>query len=192
MSRYALVKDGAILEFRNEAPNRDQTKLPAGKPRMLPVVVEERPDHDPAKETLSGPNFVVEATRVVERFTVTAKTLAERKAQLLIALANKRWQVETGGVVFGGMTISTDRDTQSIVDRSVAAFADGDITGTIDFKTAAGFVQIEEATMRAVKAAGAQHIQACFTREKELTAAISAAATHAALDAVDINSGWGI
>lgn len=190
MSRYALVKDGAILEYRAAAPNFDQTKLAAGKPRLLPVEVEDRPEYDPAKQTLTGPTYVVEATRVIERYTVANKTLAERKAEMLIALADKRWQVETGGVTLGGLTIPTDRDTQSIVDRAVKGFADGDITGLVDFKTAAGFVQIDEATMRAIKAAGAQHIQACFTREKNLTAAINGAATHAALDAVDIDDGW--
>lgn len=190
MSRHALVKDGAILEFRNYAPNVDQAMLAPSKPRMLPVVVEDRPEYDPAKQTLTGPVYVVEATRVVERFNVENKTLADRKAELISALANKRWQIETGGVTLGGMTIPTDRDTQSIVDRAVKAFADGDITGAIDFKTAAGFVQIDETAMRAIKAAGAQHIQACFTRERELTAAIDAAATHAALDAIDITVGW--
>lgn len=190
MTRHALVKDGAILEYRNDAPNVDQASLAPGKPRLLPVVVEPRPEYDPAKQTLTGPVYVVEATRVVERFNVENKTLAERKAEMISALANKRWQIETGGVTLGGLTIPTDRDTQSIVDRAVAAFADGDITGAIDFKTAAGFVQIDEAAMRAIKAAGAQHIQACFTRERELNAAINSAATHAALDAVDINVGW--
>lgn len=190
MSRHALVKDGAILEYRDAAPNVDQSELHPAKPRLLPVEVEDRPEYDPAKQTLTGPTYVVEATRVIERYTVANKTLAERKAQMLIALADKRWQIEIGGITLGGLTIPTDRDTQSIVDRAVAAFADGDITAPIDFKTAAGFVQIDEANMRAIKAAGAQHIQACFTRERELTTAINGAATHAALDAVDINTGW--
>lgn len=189
MAKHALVKEGLVLEFRSEAPNVDQSKLAAGKPRLLPLVVD-RPEIDPARQALTGPTYVVEAAQVIERYTVVARTMADRKAEMLLRLADKRWQVEIGGITLGAVTIPTDRDTQSIVDRAVAAFADGDISGSIDFKTAAGFVQIDEAMMRAIKAAGAQHIQACFTREAELTAGIEGAHTHAALDAIDIEAGW--
>lgn len=192
MTRYALVKGSEILSYGGpEVVNRDQSKLAAGKPRWLPVTeAGDPPAYDPAKQTLSGPVETVSGGAVVLSWALANLTIAQRKERMLAALADRRWQVETGGVTLGGLTIPTDRETQSIVARAVNAFGDGDITGPIDFKTPAGFVQIDEATMRAIKAAGAAHVQACFTREAVLSAEIASATTHAVLDAIDITAGW--
>lgn len=81
MTRHALVKDGAILEYRDAAPNVDQTKLHPAKPRLLPVVVE-RPDHDPETQVLTGPTYVVETARVVERYAARAKNETEIAAMI--------------------------------------------------------------------------------------------------------------
>ena len=117
-------------------------------------------------------------------------TLAELKADAQSRLASRRWQAETGGITVGGIFVPTDRETQGIVDRIVRAFADGDMTGSVNFKAPDGWVQIDEATARAIKAAGAQHIQACFDRESELSALIEAADDADALAAIDLDSGW--
>lgn len=188
---YAVVLNGAIIETRylSEPPNVDQTKLAAHKPRLLKLV-ETRDPINPDRQTYDAPVTTVEAKRVVRHYPAKSIPVADRKSAMLAHLAAKRWAVETGGISLGQITVPTDRDTQSIVDRAVKAFGDGDITGAIDFKTPEGFVQIDEATMRAIKATGAQHIQACFSREAALAAAINAASSHAGLDAIDIDAGW--
>lgn len=81
MTRHALVKDGAILEYRDATPNVDQATLHPAKPRLLPVVVE-RPDHDPETQVLTGPTYVVETARVVERYTARAKNETEIAAMI--------------------------------------------------------------------------------------------------------------
>lgn len=127
------------------------------------------------------------------RLPGTDLTFAERRAAKLSALANRRWQAETGGIVVGGVSVKTDRATQDRVDQIVKAFDDGDITGPVKFKLAPGqWAVLDEATLRAIKATGAQHIQICFSREADLDAAIMAVADGdvAALDAIDIDTGW--
>ncbi|CAH1665899.1 MULTISPECIES: DUF4376 domain-containing protein [unclassified Chelatococcus] len=127
---------------------------------------------------------------LVEIHTLEDIPLEELKAEKLAALAQRRWEVETGGLTVGGLFVPTDRETQAIVDRTVKAFDDGDLTAPIEFKSPAGFVELTVSQLRTIKAAGAQHIQACFKRESVLTTAIAAATTPAALDAIDINQGW--
>lgn len=91
MTEYALVKDGAVIEYRGDAPNVDQTKLAANKPRMLPVL-EERPEYDPASEVIEGPDIVVGATQVTKRWTKRAKTQDEIDA--MIAVVDRRLERE--------------------------------------------------------------------------------------------------
>lgn len=76
MTEYALVKDGAVIEYRGAAPNVDQTQLAPNKPRLLPVV-EDRPEYDQASEALDGPDTVVSAAQVTRRWTKRAKTQSE-------------------------------------------------------------------------------------------------------------------
>lgn len=118
-----------------------------------------------------------------------APTRAERKAALTADVSQKRWEVETGGIVVGGATIMTDRGSQAMVNGAYAgALRNPDVL--IDFKGASGWVTLDAATMIAIGDAVFAHVQACFTRERALHQAIEAAATHAALDAVDVEAGW--
>jgi hypothetical protein len=73
---YAVVANGAVVEYRSTAPNVDQSLLAPGKPRMLPVI-EDRPAYDQASEALDGPDTIVGATQVTKRWTKRAKTQAE-------------------------------------------------------------------------------------------------------------------
>lgn len=79
MSRHALVKDGAILDWRDDPPNRDQSQLAEGKPRYLPLEIDQ-PSFDPVSQVREGPTYVVEANRVVEAYTVRAKNADEIQA----------------------------------------------------------------------------------------------------------------
>jgi len=117
--------------------------------------------------------------------------LAELKEIRLAELAERRWEIETGGVTVGQLTVPSDRETQGRIDQIAKAFADGDITGSVLFKLAPGVhIEVDEPTIRAVKAAGAQHIQSCFRREGELAASILAANDRASLEAIDVQGFW--
>lgn len=82
MTLHALVRDGAVIERRNFTPIGDQTALPAHKPRWLPIVMEGQPEFDPVSESRDGPVVTVEATRVVETYSVRAKNEVEIAAMI--------------------------------------------------------------------------------------------------------------
>ncbi len=117
------------------------------------------------------------------------KPLANLKSEKVAALASKRWQVETGGIVVGGATIATDRESQSLIDGAYAGALRHPGT-VIKFKGVDGWVTLDAATMIAIGDAVFFHVQACFAREEELAAAIDAAADEPALDTIDIEVGW--
>lgn len=115
---------------------------------------------------------------------------ANRKTAKLASLAAKRWQVETGGIIVAGMPIKTDEDTQRKITGAYVQVT-RDPSFVVKWKVAPGvFIDLDAATIIAIGDAVTAHIQACFANEAALTAAILAAADIAALDAIDIESGW--
>lgn len=118
------------------------------------------------------------------------QALSDCKAEWATRIRRRRQQAEVSGIEVGGMLIPTDDKTQARVDQIVKAYDDGDITGTIDFEAPDGFVTIDAAAIRAIKAAGAQHIQACFSNQRVLDEAAHATATIAEILAIDIDAGW--
>ncbi len=72
--RYAHIRNGTIVwerDYSEEIPEAVQRRK-----KIVPVV-EEIPAHDPATEVLEGPQIVVEARRVVRRFTARRLTRDE-------------------------------------------------------------------------------------------------------------------
>lgn len=106
MTQYALVKDGTILEYRNYAPNVDQSTLHPNKPRMLPVVDEDA-EYDPVTEARDGPEIMVEESRVVRQYTVRAKNedeiaaMAQAKCDEIEAEFQRRFRLPIDYLVDG-------------------------------------------------------------------------------------------
>jgi len=101
--------------------------------------------------------------------------LGHQAAALKAYAAEKRWSVETGGMTsttYGPLL--TDRDTQAAIDRTLAAIDKGLVIPPIDFKGAMGWVQIDRTTLLAIGATIAGHVQAAFSVEKAIDAAIAA------------------
>ena len=73
---YAVVTNGAVVEYRSTAPNVDQSLLAPGKPRILPVV-EVNADYDSISQVREGPVITVEGDRVVYTYNVRAKNADE-------------------------------------------------------------------------------------------------------------------
>ncbi|WP_378952061.1 DUF4376 domain-containing protein [Mesorhizobium sp. ANAO-SY3R2] len=122
-------------------------------------------------------------------WVLQAVPLTERKAARLTSLAEKRWQVETGGIVVGGTRIATDIASQNRIGNAYAGaqrFPDR----PIDFNGVDGWVTLDPASMIAIGDAVYLHVQACFSRHKALALQINGAADQAALDAIDIEADW--
>jgi hypothetical protein len=61
---------------------------------------------------------------------------------------------------------------------------------SVDFKAASGWVELTLDQLVAIAGAIAEHVQACFSRERALHEAVDAAQSVAELAALDIESGW--
>jgi hypothetical protein len=109
--------------------------------------------------------------QIVESVPLTGDAL---KAALKAYAAQKRYAVETGGMTFMGMAIPTDRETQSKLSGAVLAFQTGAISGAINWKTSAGWAQLDQAAVTALASAVAAHVQTAFTNEKSVSDAIDA------------------
>lgn len=96
------------------------------------------------------------------------------KSALKAYAAQKRYQVETGGMTFNAMPIPTDRETQSKLSGAVLAFQTGALSGTIDWKTSAGWVHHDQTAVTGLASAVAAHVQTAFSNEKSVSVAIDA------------------
>jgi Domain of unknown function (DUF4376) len=124
-----------------------------------------------------------------------APTLAEVVAAKLDALAAKRYEVETGGIVLpGGLAIRTDRESQAMVGNAIRLLeeraARGEAAPNTRFKAANGWVTLGLPQLRDVGLAVGMHVDGCFRREGELTEEIEGCTMVEAVDAVDITTGW--
>lgn len=109
---------------------------------------------------------------------------------LLAGVANKRWEVETGGVMVGGHRIATDRESQAQLNSAYSSLKLGLIDDTPWEDASGNFTLVTLVELEPVARAVAQHVRACFTAEQAHTVAINGLTTQAQLDAYDVNEGW--
>lgn len=108
---------------------------------------------------------------------VPVLTLADRRSALLKRLAERRWQVETGGFTFQGKTVKSDAESQSKINGLMTGLALlGDSFHTA-WKCAGadGWIQIDAQGARQLVTAGFAHVATCFAREDQLSKAIASA-----------------
>ncbi len=157
-------------------------------------VIDNPPTYDPATQTLA-PNpvgqWTLTATTAEKTHTVTDIPLASLHAAKLAALAERRWQAETGGIVIGAVPIKTDRESVSKLTAAYIKAKEAPDFVISNWKVTEGvFVTLDAATLIAIGDAVTAHVQACFDREAALSAQILAAADTAALAAIDVNEDW--
>lgn len=131
-----------------------------------------------------------------------ATVFAEQKAEKLAALADRRWRAETSGFLWNRPEtdevyyIATDAASQAKIDAErkaaeAGARREGDVWKCGDQATGLpAYVALTDAEIIDMSTAARTHVSDCFNREAELAAQIMAAEDEAALDAIDINSGW--
>lgn len=87
-------------------------------------------------------------------------------------IAARRWEAETGGIVFSGLIIATDDRSKLLINgAAVEAMLDPDYS--MQWKTPAGFVELSSAQVLAVARAVRAHVQKCFDREADLLEALA-------------------
>lgn len=87
-------------------------------------------------------------------------------------IASRRYKAETGGIDVESMTVATDDRSQALI-TGAALQALIDPEYSLQWKTAAGFVQLTGQQILALASAVRAHVQACFDREAELLAALA-------------------
>jgi hypothetical protein len=100
--------------------------------------------------------------------------------------ANKRFDVETGGITVNGVAVDTSRSSQSMIDAAYS-YARKNPDKTIKFKAVSGWVSLDATTMIAIAQAVGDHVQACFAMEATVAGEIEAGTitTTAEIDAAD-------
>lgn len=118
---------------------------------------------------------------------IAALVGAPSKERLLAYAADKRWQVETGGIAVAGAAIDTSRDSQAMI-TGAYAYSQAHPEEPIKFKAASGWVTLDAATIAAIATAVGAHVQASFAVEESVDAAI-AAGTIISFAEIDV-AGW--
>lgn len=113
------------------------------------------------------------------------RPLPDAKTARRAELAALRHTHETGGVA----GLRTDRESQALLTGAALA-ATLDPAHTIDWKGADGWVTLDSAQLLAAARQVRAHVQACFSNERALAAAIDAAPDVASLLAIDLGRGW--
>lgn len=121
---------------------------------------------------------------VTEEQPAPAPTLAEIKADKKAEIAAARYRAEIDGVEFAGVHIKTDRESQALITgAALAAVNDADYS--VVWKCADGFITLTAEQITAAALAVRAHVEACFAREAELSAAVDAAKSAKAVRAIE-------
>lgn len=125
-------------------------------------------------------------------------SLTAFRAQLLAAVAAKRWSEETKGALVDTHRFHTDGDSQAKLSAAVQLgdkyeSLNGVGSYAVVWKTMDGFVQLGLAALTNVAITAGAHVQAAYAREATIAAAINAASDwREALTAYTtlIDTGW--
>jgi len=195
---HALIQGGEVVAYpytdwhlRRDNPDTSFPSVMDDAVRadfgMYPVARTSIPAGKRAIATTAG---YVEG-ELVEIHTLEDIPLDELKADKLAALAQRRWEAETGGVTVNGALIRTDATSQAKITGAVSLFQADETLTSMDWEAQPGvFVELDATAMTAIGIAVGRHVQACFSNGRALSEAISAASDATALDAIDINQGW--
>ena len=100
------------------------------------------------------------------------------KEELRAYAANKRWEVETGGAVYGPHVVLTDRDSQSKLIATMVAIQAGLRTDPSGWKMRSGdFVSLTNAQMLEVIGVVHAHVAGAFDVEENVIASIESEGT---------------
>lgn len=117
-------------------------------------------------------------------------TLEVLKAEMKDAARQIRWEVETGGITFNGISLRTDERSQVRVGNLISTVLADPDSQEFDFESQPGvWVTISREEAMAIGKAVSQHVQECFSRCKAIHTEIDNSSFET-LEDVDITSGW--
>ena len=159
---YWLADDGRLYASARQAvvPGRDATYLAwrkaGGRPTRWPVNDNGAQTEAALQEVLSPYGLFID---------------------LIAYAAAKRYWAETAGkTLTGGVVVGTDDVAQRKIAGVRHAFDNGTLASMdkVAFKAKSGWVDMGKTDIEAVHTAVVRHVQACYAKEKEVAAAITA------------------
>jgi hypothetical protein len=118
-------------------------------------------------------------------FSAIPTSISEPSIDWARLIPLRRYKSETSGITVNTMPIATDRDSQGLITgAAVAALLDSDYS--LNWKTSAGFVELNAVQILNLASAVRAHVQASFDREAQLLAAVAEGLITAAM----LEEGW--
>ena len=138
------------------------------------------PDGDPFFDG----QVYVQKVGTVPRPLEVARTEVKRRATA------HRWAVETGGISVANYgRVLTSIEDQNRIATAIQGCTSANIQ-EVDFKGADGWVSITREMLTQISVLIAEHVQLCFTRERELHEAADACTDVSMLAAINIEADW--
>ena len=149
------------------------------------------PDYDAGLYTVEpdGDPFFDGQVYVQKIYTV-ARPLEVARAEVKRRATAHRWAVETGGISVANYgRVLTSIEDQNRIATAIQGCTSANIQ-EVDFKGADGWVSITREMLTQISVLIAEHVQLCFTRERELHEAADACTDVAMLAAINIEADW--
>lgn len=128
--------------------------------------------------------------KLAQTWEVSLKPLTTLRRDMIQALADHRWRIETGGVTLpNGSRILTDRESQAQLTSAYQSLS-MPFVESIEWKAADGWVTVTEAELHPIAQAVAQHVQGCFKAERQVSEQIAAAEDAETLHAINIRQAF--
>lgn len=130
-------------------------------------------DNDPRVEDFKARGGAV--TRIASLASMKEVLAAQAPGHLPVDLMacsdQKRWALETGGILFSGLKIETSRESQALI-HGAFSLAQMDAEASFRFKAGEAFMTLSSAQIIAIGEAVARHVQACFAWQADVRAGI--------------------
>lgn len=95
--------------------------------------------------------------------------------QMKAYAADKRWRVETGGLVVNGVSIRTDEKSQNKLSGAVQLISADPSLTSVDWEAQPGvWMAVDASSITAIGVAVGRHVQQCFSTLKAIQAEIEA------------------
>jgi hypothetical protein len=182
----------SIFQARNDNPKKSLPKNPTEAQLLgfhVAIVTEVVKPENTSEYTYTEDTPTWDGASWVQTWKSTSRTMIQRKSAMKAEITAKRWSVETSGITVSSVPVATDAQTQAKLSGALQ-LVQADDTVLIDWKGSDGtWSQLNASAVTTIAMAVGSHVQACFTREKELHTAVDNAVDSDALDLIDIEAG---
>lgn len=112
------------------------------------------------------------------------------KHRLKNFISDKRWRIETGGIMLDGSLILTDTADQNRISSVLSLCAVDPTLTVLDFKGADGWIKITPEILKGIASVIGKHVQWCFTKEMEYHTLIDTSSIEELKELDILNDEW--